>query len=83
MERMRYLYCGKVFHSCLKIKSSIVAIKVGFEEKSFFLYITLMENDGVQDDKYCGKLISGCSCDEENDDERVFFGLSQLINCMV
>ena len=27
-----------------------------------------MENDGVQDDKYCGKLISGCSCDEENDE---------------
>ena len=40
--------------------------------EKFFLYITLMENDGVQDDKYCGKLISGCSCDEEND-ERVFF----------
>ena len=31
-----------------------------------------MENDGVQDDKYCGKSISGCSRDEEND-ERVFF----------
>ena len=41
--------------------------------EKFYLYITLMENDGIQDDKYCGKLISGYSCYEENDDERVFF----------
>ena len=31
-----------------------------------------MENEGVQDDKHCGKLICGCSWDEEND-KRVFF----------
>ena len=41
-------------------------------EKFFFIYKLWWKNDGVQDDKYCGKLISGCSCDEEND-ERVFF----------
>ena len=26
-----------------------------------------MENEGVQDDIYCGKLICGCFWDEEND----------------
>ena len=70
-DEVHILWWSFFFHSCLKIKSSIVAIKVGFEEKSF-LYKLWWKNDGVQDDKHCGKSISGCSRDEEND-ERVFF----------